>query len=72
MLIDEVGVEKTLQLVGAMATLTFFRDFYEKTTSSQADLVCSHIQYHGLLLTIFQRGSNGKGKIVTYLQILSC
>ena len=34
MLMDEVGVGKTLQLVGAIATLTFFRDFYEKKTTS--------------------------------------
>jgi hypothetical protein len=30
MLMDEVGVGKTLQLVGALAVLTFFRDFYDK------------------------------------------
>jgi hypothetical protein len=30
MLMDEVGVGKTLQLVGAVVILTFFRDYYDK------------------------------------------
>jgi hypothetical protein len=30
MLMDEVGVGKTLQLVGAVVVLTFFRDFFQK------------------------------------------
>jgi len=33
MLMDQVGVGKTLQLVGAIAIFTFFRDFYDKNQS---------------------------------------
>lgn len=33
MLMDQVGVGKTLQLVGAIAIFTFFRDFYDKNKS---------------------------------------
>lgn len=33
MLMDQVGIGKTLQLVGAIAVLTFFRDFYDKDKS---------------------------------------
>ena len=33
MLMDQVGVGKTLQLVGAIVIFTFFRDFYAKNKS---------------------------------------
>jgi hypothetical protein len=33
MLMDQVGVGKTLQLVGAIAIFTFFRDYYDKNKS---------------------------------------
>lgn len=73
MLMDQVGVGKTMQLVGAIVILAFFRDFYVENKRFPGGFGMSlarSVTWITLLIS-FQMGLSGKGRRGTYHLSLS-